>query len=140
MTPGAPLSDAEREVLTVLWETGPATSRRIRVGLEKKGRDWAPTTVGTLLTRLENKKYVQVDKSEFVHVFKASVSRESVVSQRLREVAEAYCDGRSTPLILALVETQRFTDEEIQQFRDLVDRLDKNKAGKSKSASRRKRK
>ena len=137
MSADVPLSESEREVLTVLWENGPITARRIRASLEDAGREWAPTTVGTLLSRLEKKGYVGVDKSEFVHVFEAKVSCESVVSQRLQDVADAYCDGRATPLILALAEAQRFTPEEIQQFRDLVDRLEKQQSAKPKRRKKR---
>ena len=132
MNPDAPLSDAEREVLNVLWDNGPITARRIRRALEDGGRDWAPTTVGTLLSRLEKKGYIDVDKSEFVHVFQARVSCESVVSQRLREVADAYCDGRTSPLVLALVENQSFSAEELRQFRELVDRLEREQSSKQK--------
>ncbi len=132
MNSDAPLSDSEREVLNVLWNKGPLTTKRIRGELEGCGRDWAPTTVGTLLSRLEKKGYVDVDKSEFVHVFKAKVSCKSVLSQRLREVANAYCDGRTSPLVLALVENQRFTPDEIKQFRELVDRMEQEQGSKRK--------
>ena len=138
MNPDVPLSDAEREVLNVLWDLGPVTARRIRRVLEDSGRDWAPTTVGTLLSRLEKKGYVHVDKSEFVHVFKAKVSCESVVSQRLQEVADTYCEGRTSPLVLALVENQEFSAEEIQQFRELVDRLEREQHGKPRRKRQRK--
>ena len=102
MKPEIPISESEREVLGVLWNGGPMTARRVRSVLDENGRDWAPTTVGTLLSRLEKKGYVDVDKSEFVHVFRAKVSCESVLSQRLQEVADAYCDGRKSPLVLAI--------------------------------------
>ena len=138
MSLDAPLSSAEREVLTVLWELGPATAKQIRRELETHGREWAPTTVSTLLARLENKDYVSVDKSDFAHVFQANVNRESVVRQRLKEIADDFCDGKTTPLMLALAKSQQFTDDDVSQFRALLDEL-QQQAESAKKRPKRKR-
>jgi BlaI family penicillinase repressor len=50
------LSVSEREVLKVLWDHGPRTIREINEVLERQGRQWAYTTVATLLQRLVVKK------------------------------------------------------------------------------------
>lgn len=131
------LSDAEHQVLNVLWDDGPSSVRQIRQAIEATGRSWAPTTVNTLLTRLEKKGFVEVDKSEFAHVFRPKITREVLVQQRLQQLADAFCDGSKTPLMLALAETQKFSDQEVAEFRQLLDRLEnKNKT----QAARRKRK
>ena len=52
------LSEAEREVLKVLWDRGPASVRQIKDVLTERGRTWAYTTVATLLQRLQSKQYV----------------------------------------------------------------------------------
>ena len=44
------ISDAEREVLKALWTLGLSPVRAIREQLESQGREWAHTTVGTLLS------------------------------------------------------------------------------------------
>ena len=54
------LSEAEREVLKVLWGHGPQSVRQIKDELEARGRTWAYTTVATLLQRLQSKQYVAV--------------------------------------------------------------------------------
>jgi predicted transcriptional regulator len=118
-----PVSDAEREVLKVLWEHGPGTVRQIKQLLRKQRRRWAYTTVITLLGRLEAKGYVTSDKSGFAHVFQAAVSRNEVVQQRLADLAAEFCEGESAPLVLALVQDARFTDDEIETFRKMIDQL-----------------
>ena len=134
------ISDAEREVLKVLWEQGPSTVRQIRERLQKQGREWAHTTINTLLSRVQEKGYVTRDARDFAHIFSASLSREEIVQQRLMDLAEQYCDGTSVPLMLALVEGQQFTDREIEEFRQLLDRLENQKTKKKPPNRRRKRK
>jgi predicted transcriptional regulator len=118
------MSDAERDVLKALWDHGPGTVRQIHAALTKLGRSWAYTTVTTLLQRLESKGYVACDKSRFAHVFEARVTREDVVREQVTSLVDEYCDGTAAPLMLALVEGHRFSAEEIEQFRQLIEQLD----------------
>jgi predicted transcriptional regulator len=118
------ISDTELDVLKVLWEHGPATVREVNAWLRGQGRRWAHTTVLTLLQRLQTKGYVRSDKSGVAHVFRATVSRDRLLRQRLKELSHDLCQGTATPLVLALVEGQNFTAEEIEQFRRLLDQLE----------------
>jgi len=120
----APVSEAELDVLKTLWEVGPGTVRAVNAALHERGRRWAYTTVQTLLQRLETKGYVVCDRSGAAHVFQAAVSREVLVSRRLRDLADQLCGGTASPLLLALVEDGRLTSEDVQQLRRLLDRLD----------------
>ena len=54
-SPRAAMSDAEREVLKVLWDEGPLAVRDVLARLTERGQDWARSTVITLLQRLEKK-------------------------------------------------------------------------------------
>jgi predicted transcriptional regulator len=113
------LSEAEMEVLKALWGQGPATVRRINEVLV--GRRWAYTTVLTLLQRLVLKGYVASEASGVAHVFRAVVTRDEVLESRLKDTADALCDGSAVPLVLALVQGNTFTPEELARFRRLLD-------------------
>jgi predicted transcriptional regulator len=115
------LSDAERAVLRVLWERGPGTVRVIREALGDQGRTWAYTTVATLLQRLQVKQYVTADSSVVPHVYHAAVSREELLVRRLKDTAEEFCDGQVAPLLLSLVQKTRFSTEELDRLRQLLD-------------------
>jgi BlaI family transcriptional regulator, penicillinase repressor len=117
------ISATELEILKVLWDNGPGTVREINQILRGQGRRWAYTTVLTLLQRLEVKGYVSSDKAGIAHVFRAAVSRDRLLRQRLKDLANQLCEGTPGPLVLALVEGHRFTEAEIEQFRRLVDQL-----------------
>ena len=121
------VSETELDILKVLWEHGPGNVREINIHLQQMGRRWAYTTVLTLLQRLEAKGLVRSDKSGLAHVFKAAVSRDKLLKQRLEDLANQLCEGTATPLVMALVEGQSFTAEEISQFHELLDRLDPKK-------------
>ena len=128
-TSPAAISQSELEVLKVLWSHGPGTVRQINKVLQRQRRRWAYTTVLTLLQRLVTKGCASSETDGPAHVFRAAVSRDGLLRHRLRELAESVTDGAASPLVQALVEEHAFTDEEIEHFRELLDKLD---AGKRK--------
>jgi predicted transcriptional regulator len=118
-----PVSDTELQVLKILWKKGPGTVRDIESRLGRKPR-WAYNTILTLLSRLRDKGYVAADRSGSAHVFRAVVSREELLRHGLTTLAARLCDGTASPLVHALVSGQRFSPEEIAQFRRLLDELE----------------
>jgi len=126
------VSGTELEVLKVLWEHGPGTVRTINAVLQEQGRRWAYNTVLTLLQRLEAKGCVSSDKRGVAHVFKAALSRDKLLRRRLRDLANQLCEGAASPLVRALVEGQRLSEEEIGALREMLDRLEEKRQTKSR--------
>jgi predicted transcriptional regulator len=124
---GPSVGKNELDVLKVLWEEGPGTVRDVNARLRRQGHRLAYTTVLTMLQRLEAKELVASDKGNLAHVFRAAVSRDKLLRQRLKDLANQLCEGGTAPLVLALVEGHRYTVEEINRFRDLLDRLEGKK-------------
>jgi predicted transcriptional regulator len=117
----AGLSDAEREALNALWDRGPGTVRQLLELIQARGRQWAYSTVATLLRRLELKGYATSESVNGSLVYRPAVSREDLLDRRLKEAAADLCDGAAVPLVLALVQGNRFTTEELDRIRRIID-------------------
>ena len=120
------ISDTELEVLKVLWDRSEGTVREILEELKPQKR-WAYTTVQTLLNRLQTKGYVGSDRGGSAHVYRPAVSRDQLLQLRLNDLSRKLCEGTASPLVMALVEGVRFTPEEIDQFRKLLNQLEEPK-------------
>jgi predicted transcriptional regulator len=118
------LGSAELDVLKVLWDRGPRTVREVLDEMHDRGRRVAYTTVLTLLTRLEQKGAVVSDKSEQAYVYRPKLTRERVTATRLRTLVQQLYDGAATPLVLQLMQSEKFSPEEIAQLQQLIDRLE----------------
>jgi predicted transcriptional regulator len=108
----------------VLWDLGPATVRQVLEHLDARGRQLAYTTVLTFLTRLEQKGFVRADKQQIAYVYRAKISRRRVSKSRLRTLLEELYDGAAAPLVLQLVQEERFTRDELEQLQRLINELD----------------
>jgi predicted transcriptional regulator len=121
--PGPTISDAERHVLLTLWDHGPISARDVLSHLARAGSDWSRSTVITLLQRLERKGYVASDKSGHAFLFRAAVTRDELLAQRMSELADDLCDGKWTPLLLAFARREKLKPEHVEELQRLVNEL-----------------
>lgn len=117
------VTDAELAVLHVLWERGSASRRQLTDRLYPGGSPAHYTTVQKLLERLEAKGYVAQEGGPGVLTFRATVSRDELISRRLLDVAEKLCEGSVTPLLMNLVRSNRLRGEDLRELRALIDEL-----------------
>ena len=82
-----PLANAELAVMELLWQTDRTTARQIRERLYPDADKAQHGTVQRLLQRLEDKGYVARDRSLFVHLFSAAVSRQTYAGTQLESLA-----------------------------------------------------
>lgn len=127
------VSDAELEVLKVLWSRGPRSTSEAHAALQDAGRKWAYTTVQTLLARLRAKGYVDRATIGSTSRFVALVSQDMLIRQSLDTLVDRVCGGSSAPLLLNLARRDGITPDELARFRSLLDELEqRSKDGVSK--------
>jgi predicted transcriptional regulator len=125
MARGRPnVTDAELEVLKLLWEQGVSTIRQLTDRLYPDGGTAHYATVQKLLERLESKRHVRRRLEGRVNVYRALVDRRRLIEDRLRETADRLCEGSLTPLLTQLVGSAELSPAELTQLRKLVRRLE----------------
>ncbi len=119
------LTDAEWQIMNVLWDRYPATARGIAERLPAEV-NWAYTTIKTLLTRLVEKKAVRESKKGNTSIYKPILTREKAQRSALKSLANQAFDGAFGPLMHFLIENQKLS---AGQRRELIEKLanDKNK-------------
>ncbi len=117
-----PASEAELAILQLLWERGPQTARSIREAVYPAGTASQHGTVQKLLQRLEDKSLVERDRSQFVHVFRPTLTRSQYAGQQLETLAEQLTDGSLVPFLMHIVENRKLPARERKAIRDLLDR------------------
>jgi predicted transcriptional regulator len=122
MIPKVPIrrtpTDAELEILTVLWDRGPSTVRQIA---EVLGRTDAYTTVLKLLQIMTDKRLVSRRESGRLHVYTAASSRDETQRHLVRDLLRRAFDGSAAQLVLRALSTGKATPEELDEIRKLLD-------------------
>ena len=120
----ADVPDAELAVLKVLWDRGAATIREITDQLYPRGETSHYATVQKLLERLAARGCAGRERDGRLHRYFATVERDDLIRDRLRQAADKLCEGSFTPLLTQLVDGSRLAPDEIRALRDLVRKLD----------------
>jgi predicted transcriptional regulator len=118
------VTDAELAILRILWDDGPQPVRAIASALSSRGNRAQAATVQKLLERLEDKGWVDRDRTGPVQSFRATADRDDLIGRRLRGIAEQLCEGSMTPLLSHLVQNERLSAADRKALRDLIDGLD----------------
>ena len=116
-----PLANAELAVMELLWQNDCLTARDIRERLYRGAAKAQHGTVQRLLQRLEDKGYVKRDRSLFVHLFSAAISRQAYAGRQLESLADKLTAGSFSPLITHLIEHKKIPRDEINRIRALLD-------------------
>ncbi len=115
----APLSRAETEILTLLWDPGHGTVQQVCESLPH-GRRITYATVQTLLRRLEKKGYVTHEVEGKAHVFKPVVGRDDVLRRSVSDFVDRLFGGDPVPLMLRLADHAQLSRGDVERLKKLI--------------------
>jgi|ERR1051325_3633500 predicted transcriptional regulator len=116
--PKQPLTPLELEIMSVLWETGPANVQLVQQQLP---RELAYTTVQTMLNVLHRKGHVSRALKQKAYFYRPKVSKLDVVRQTVGDVVDRLFAGSASSMVMSLVETKQLTKDDIARLRELLD-------------------
>ncbi len=114
------LSDAQLEIMHVVWDRGEATVTDVWNVLAPR-RTVARNTVLTLMDRLEKKGWLMRRADGQTHYYGATVPRDSTLGQVVHRLVDAAFAGSAEALVLALLEGRGISAEEARRIRRLID-------------------
>lgn len=117
------ISDAELEVIEVLWASNaPMTATEIAERISSE-RDWSLATVKTLLSRLSAKGAIRYSEEGRRYLYSAAVARDSYVGKESRRFVDQLFGGRLSPLVARLAEEDALDDEDIAAIEAILKEL-----------------
>jgi BlaI family transcriptional regulator, penicillinase repressor len=122
--PEITISDAEWQVMNVVWDGQPMTAQEIIAQLENHAA-WAPATIKTMLHRLVKKQILVHASQGNRYVYQSRVRRSDCVKHASRSFLDRVFDGESAPLLAHFLRSSKLSAEEIAELRQLLDKQDR---------------
>ncbi len=121
-------TEAELDILNVLWDRGPSTVREVHETLYRdEGAGY--TTALKLLQVMHAKGLVERDDSQRAHVYRPFASKESTQKRFLTDMVQRVFDGSPSQLVLhALGNNPRASRQELAEIRALLAKLERGRA------------
>lgn len=114
------ISDAEWQVMKVLWQKSPLTASII-VELLKPETTWSPKTIQTLIARLAKKGALGVDREAGLNQYYPLVSQEECMREETNSFLEKVYGGSLHLLVANFVKNKNLSPKEIQELKNLLD-------------------
>ena len=117
-------TDAELELLQVLWDTGPCTVRQIHESLPKQT---GYTTTLKILQKMADKGLVERDESQKSHIYAAAIEAEKTQRQLLSHLIQSAFGGSPARLVMQALSDDRASEEDLARIRDMLQQLEQKK-------------
>ena len=128
MTSLPQISEAEFEVMKIIWKYAPISTNEITEMLTQTTA-WSPKTIQTLIKRLVNKKVLTYEKQSRVFVYTPLVKESDYIGQESNSFLKRFYNGDITAMLSAYIENDRLSEDDIDSLRSLLSRRSK-KGGK----------
>jgi BlaI family transcriptional regulator, penicillinase repressor len=120
-----PLSEAQMEIMNVIWEQGECTLGEIHKTLSSQ-RQVTPNTIQTLLTRLVDKGWLRYRAEGKVFHYSAVFPRETTLRQVVQRLVNTAFQGSAESLVLTLLESETLTKDKADRIRALIEKAERS--------------
>jgi BlaI family penicillinase repressor len=121
-------TDAELDILNVLWDEGEATVRQVHERLQARKPSQYTTTL-KLMQIMAEKGLVDRDEAARSHVYRAKQTREHVQQRVAKYVLDRVFKGSARSLMLGALGAKPASQEEIAELKQLLAEYEKGKRG-----------
>jgi predicted transcriptional regulator len=118
-------TDAELEILTVLWSRGPVTVREVHETIA----DRRPTQYTTVLKQMQvmaEKGLVLRNEDQRAHVYEAARPREWTQRQLAGDILQRAFNGSAKSLMVGALSSRKASKAELAELRALLDEYERN--------------
>ena len=122
------ISEAEYQVMKLIWDRAPVSTKEVTEILADES-SWKPKTIQTLLSRLVKKGAIGYKNEGRVFVYTPLIKEEDYVEQESSSFLNKFYDGALNSMVVNFLEQDKLTENDIDELKKILD-TGKNKKGK----------
>ena len=115
------ISDAEWEVMKVIWQNPKTTSAFIIKSLSRE-KVWKPTTIKSLISRLLNKEVIDYEKCGKEYLYYALIGEEEYIKVESNSFLNRVFGGSINSMLLNFVKSENISKDEMEELRQILNK------------------
>ena len=115
------ISEAEFEVMKIIWKYAPISTNEITDHLVKTTA-WSPKTIQTLIKRLVTKGVLSYEKQSRVFVYTPLFDEAEYIGQESNTFLNRFYNGNITAMVSAYIDNEKLSKTEVDELRSLLSR------------------
>lgn len=113
------ISEAEYEVMKVVWSHAPISTNEITETLTRT-TTWSPKTIQTLIKRLVTKGALTYEKQSRVFVYTPLVDEQEYIGAQSSSFLKRFYGGNLTAMVSSYIENDQLSETELDTLRSLL--------------------
>jgi len=110
--------------MAVVWERGSVTTEDVRAALAER-HPMKESTARTILSRLEEKRYVQHRVEGRSNIYSGLEESQNVAASAVRQIIDRFCGGSVERLLVGMVNNDVVDQKELQRLAQRIARRKK---------------
>lgn len=115
------ISEAEFEVMKVIWDNEPISTNDI-VNIVTKTSDWNMRTVHTLISRLDKKGAICHKKEGRTFVYSSVVKKDEYIKTESKSFVKKFYDGTANKMVVNFIKNDMLSKEDIEELRNILNK------------------
>ncbi len=113
------ISDAEWEIMKLLWADHPQTANALVESLENT-QHWKPKTIKTLINRLLTKEAIGFKKNGRQYLYYPKVSQDTCIQSESQSFLKKVFNGAAKPMLAAMIESDDLSLDDIEELKQIL--------------------
>lgn len=130
MTKTSSLGELQLAILRVLWSCGEATASDVHAALHAE-RGLAPTTIATMLKKMENRGLVTHREDGRRFIYRPAVTEEVVTRSMVADLTERLFGGKASELVGHLLAEHDIDRSELAELNRLISQAERRRKDRS---------
>src|ERR1700744_1878598 len=115
----------EMDVLQILWQNGPSTVRFVHDKLNEQKEAVIYTSTLKLMQVMKEKGMLERDETNMKHIYSPVLQENKVKGNLLGRFVDAIYNGSSSSLMVALLDNDKTSADELQKMKELLNKMGK---------------
>ena len=115
------ISEAEYEVMKVIWDNEPVSTNEI-VDIVTKTHKWNMRTVHTLISRLDKKGAICHKKEGRIFVYSSLIKKDEYIKTESKSFIKKFYDGTANKMVMNFIKNDMLSEEDIEELRNILNK------------------
>lgn len=119
-------TEAEMEILKILWENGPSTVKEINV-IQNKTKDVGYTTTLKIMQIMMEKKLLTRKSQGRSHIYKPAIKQSDTQKKLMNQLINSAFGGSASKLVMQALGNHNASKEELEEIKSMIDKIEGKK-------------
>jgi BlaI family penicillinase repressor len=122
------ISEAEWEVMEVIWNHNPISANEVIDELQQK--KWSPKTIKSLINRLVQKNALSYSQSGRAYFYTPLIDKKECMLTKSQSFLRRFYGGSIKPMVVHFIENEQLSDKDLEELRRILENKGKNNYAK----------